>query len=129
MLSPDRIIAYTVASALFAVLVLSPTEFLEAATNGDQAPSVVVKYRSGDLETAPGIAALYRRIRNAAKSVCGPFDGALVEEKVRWNECVNQSVTSAVTSAHNQSLSAYHSHQNRRWKRPSPEAPTALATR
>jgi UrcA family protein len=129
MLSPHRIVVHTAAFALFAVLVLSPIEFLQAAPNGDQAPSVIVKYRSTDLETSPGIATLYRRIRNAAKSVCGQFDSALVEEKVRWNECFNQSVTSAVTSVHNQSLSAYHSYQNRGWKRPSMEAPTALATR
>lgn len=31
--------------------------------------------------------AFLRRIRNAAKSVCGQFDSALVEEKLRWNEC------------------------------------------
>jgi UrcA family protein len=94
MLKPERIVFGVVAAALFAVLMLSPTECVQAATNGHQAPSVTLQYRGADLNTSQGITSLYRRIRAAAATVCGGYDRALLEEKQQWNQCVDEAVLS-----------------------------------
>ena len=114
---------------LFAVLMLSPVEFVGAAAPDADAPSVTLQYRSTDLETPHGIAILYRRIRSAASSVCGVYDRALLEEKARWDECVGQAVGRAVAAVHSETLTAYHGHRVHGGKRPSIDVPTSLAAR
>jgi UrcA family protein len=94
--------------SLFVVLMLSPVEFVRAAAPDAEVPSVTLQYRSTDLDTPRGIALLYRRIRSAASSVCGVYDRVLLEEKVRWDECVGQAVERAVAAVHSDSLTAYH---------------------
>jgi UrcA family protein len=129
MLNSDRIAVQVVAVALGAVLTVSPLKIIEAATEGDGALSVTLKYHSTDLETPQGIAGFYRQIRGAASTVCSPFDGAPLAQKQRWNECFNHAVASAVASVQNERLSAYHWHQIRGWKKPSMEESTSLAAR
>lgn len=93
---------------LFAVLTLSPVEFVRPAAADMQAPSVTLHYRSTDLDTPRGISNLYQRIRSAASSVCGAYDSVLLEEKAQWDECVAQAVGRTVAFVHNATLSAYH---------------------
>ena len=126
MLNSDRIVIHKVAVALFTVLMISP-ELARAAAREDGPLSVTVQYRSTELTTPQGVAGLYRRIRMAASTVCSPFDGAPLEDKLRWNECFNHSVANAVASVQNESLSAYHWRQIRGWKRQ--DAPMSLAGR
>jgi UrcA family protein len=125
----DRPVAHIVPVALFAVLTLSPVEFVRAGAPEAAAPSVTLQYRSADLDTPHGTAILYRRIRSAASSVCGAYDNALSEEKVQWSECVDQAVAQAVASVHSETLTAYHEHRVGRGKRPWIDAPTSLAAR
>jgi UrcA family protein len=94
--------------SLFVVLMLSPVEFVRAAAPDAEVPSVTLQYRSTDLDTPRGIALLYRRIRSAASSVCGVYDAVLLEEKARWDECVDQAVGRAVAAVHSDTLTAYH---------------------
>jgi UrcA family protein len=103
----NRTVVRIAAVALFAVLV-SPIEYVRAAAPAAEAPSVTLQYHSTDLDTPQGIAVLYRRIREAASSVCGPYDGALLEEKLLWNKCVDQAVARAVASVRSEKLSAYY---------------------
>jgi UrcA family protein len=114
---------------LFSVLMLSPVEFVRAAAPDADAPSLTLQYRSTDLDTPHGIAILYRRIRSAASSVCGVYDRALLEEKARWDECVDQAVARAVAAVHSETLTAYHGRRVRGGKRPWIDVPTSLAAR
>ena len=118
MLKSDRTVFRVASVALLAVSMLSPIECVQAASKYDEAPSVTLQYRSTDLNTPRGVTRLYRRIRAAASSVCGPFDRAL--EKQQWNQCVDEAVARAVVSVNSESLSAYHWRlirgRNRSWK-------------
>jgi UrcA family protein len=129
MFNFDRAVAHIVPVALFALLMLSPLELVRAAAPDAEVPSVTLQYRSTDLDTPHGIAILYRRIRSAASSVCGAYDNALLEEKVQWNECVDQAVARAVAAVHSETLTAYHGRRVRGLKRPWIDVPTSLAAR
>lgn len=129
MLNSDRTVAHIVTVALFAALMVLPTEFVRAAARDGEAPSVAVRYHSTDLDTPRGVAVLYQRIRAAASSVCGPYDDVLLEERLGWDRCVDEAVATAVAAVHSERLSAYQWHRTRAHKRPSKESPTFLAVR
>jgi len=120
MLNHARSLVQIVAVALVAVMV-SPIEPVKATILHARATSITVRFHSGDLDTPHGVASLYRRIRAAAESVCGDPDDALAIDWLIWNQCVDQAVARAVTSVHNESLSAYRGQQIRE-KRPLLEA-------
>jgi UrcA family protein len=123
MYSSTRVIA-TGISALITVMSIASMERVQAATRGTDAPSITVKFPSEDLEAAPGVARLYRRIHEAAKTVCGAYDDALPDERFLWRQCVDHAVSTAVLSLHSETLSAYHRRHTGR-----PPAPVALAAR
>jgi len=129
MFNSARAVAHIVPVALFAVLMVSPGELVRAASPDAEAPSVTLQYRGTDLDTPKGVSILYRRIRSAASSVCGAYDNALLEEKVLWNECVDQAVAKAVATVHSETLTAYHGRRARGAKRPWIDVPTSLAAR
>jgi UrcA family protein len=129
MLTCARNFVHIVATALVAVLTVSPIEPVKAAVLPARATSVTVRFYSGDLGTPQGVALLYRRIRAAAETVCGQPDDAFSLDKLLWNQCVEQAVAGAVTSVHSESLSAYRGHQNHGRKRLVLAAPAALAGR
>jgi UrcA family protein len=124
----DRAVSGVVAVSLYAVLMVSPTERLQAATNDHEAPSVTLQFRGTDLDTPQGVTSLYRRIRAAASSVCGQYDKALVEERQQWSLCVDEAVARAVASVNSDSLSAYYRRQLHR-RYPWIEPPASLAAR
>jgi UrcA family protein len=128
MLKSDRTVFRVVALALFAVLMVSPLESVQAAANRDEAPSVTLQYRGADLDSPEGVATLYRRIRAAASSVCGAYDRALLEEKQQWRQCVDEAVARAVASVNSESLNSYYWSKIHR-RNPWIEAPAALAAR
>jgi UrcA family protein len=97
---------------LFAVLMVSPIEWVQAGAQDDEAPSVTLRFHSADLNTPQGISGLYRRIRAAASTVCNRYDGGSLQAKVRWHKCFDKSVAEAVAHVNSDSLSAYH------WSRP-----------
>jgi UrcA family protein len=129
MLNSARSVAHIARVALFAVLMASPVELVRAATHDLEPPSVILQYRSTDLVTAHGVAILYRRIRSAASSVCGVYDTALLEEKMQWNECVEQALARAVAAVHSETLTAYHRDRVHGGKRSWIDVPASLAAR
>ena len=76
--------------------------------------AVRVRISDLNLATPRGTAILYERIRNAARTVCGPVDIALVEEVVVWDKCVDQSIANAVAKVDNANLTAYYLAHTRR---------------
>jgi UrcA family protein len=120
---------HIVAVALVTALVLSPIEPVKATTLVPQAPSVTVRFHSADLDTPQGVARLYRRLRSAAKAVCGQPDDAILMDRLLWNECVDQAIAGAVANVHSSSLSAYRRHQIRGRKPLLQEALEHLAAR
>ena len=78
------------------------------AAVGREPPSVRVSVRNVDLTTHAGAATLYQRIRNAARSVCGPVDGALPGEKAAWDRCVDEAIGSAVAKLGSAKLTEYY---------------------
>ena len=127
MLDSTRIVHPIAAVVLLAMSIVSPIESAQAATGSDEVPSVTLYYHSTELGTSLGVAGLYRRIRAAAASVCGPFDRRLLAERLRWDACVDHAIARAVGGTHSESLSAYYRRQTRGWRRPEAEAPTVLA--
>ena len=129
MLNFNRNVVHIVPVSLVAVFTVSHTEPVMAATLQAGATSVTVRFHSGDLDTPRGVADLYRRIRSAAQSVCGPPDDTLLLYKAIWDQCVDQAIAGAVAAVHSESLSAYRGLQFHGRKRRLAEAPKALAVR
>jgi UrcA family protein len=88
--------------------ILFPPDTAHAASRSGDPHSVTVRFSDLDLNTAQGTATLYARIRNAARTVCGPVDIGLVEEKQIWDHCVDWSLAAAVAKLANAKLTAYY---------------------
>ena len=114
MLNGARTHAYVLAVALVSGLMVAP---IQAAILYPLASSVTVRFHSGDPDTPQGVAGLYRRIREAARAVCGQPDNAILLDKLVWDRCVDQAVAAAVSNVHSESLSAYQGNQIRARKR------------
>jgi UrcA family protein len=90
-------------------LSVNPQNVAHAADPGrDAPPSVKVRISDLNLTSPEGAATLYTRIRNAARTVCGTVDTRLLEEKVDWDGCVNESIANAVAKVGSANLTAYH---------------------
>ena len=88
---------------------VKPQTVARAADRRLDAPRTMkVFFSEVDLTKPEGTAILYTRIRNAARTVCGPVDIALQEERAYWNRCVNESIANAVAKVGNANLTAYH---------------------
>jgi UrcA family protein len=68
-----------------------------AAQTASTVPSVTVSYRDLNLATPEGTGTLYRRIRGAARTVCGEAGRSLREQGL-WTSCYNDAVARAVAS-------------------------------
>ncbi len=82
-----------------------------AANQGDAPRSMVVKFADLNLDTPEGVAALYRRIHNAAKQVCeeSTQDKAFLEVALAERKCIAASEAHAIDDTHNVALAAYYS--------------------
>ena len=78
------------------------------AAVGREPTSVRVSVRDLNLTTHAGAVALYLRIRNAARSACGPVDIALTEEKAAWAKCVDEAIGNAVAKVGSTKLTEYY---------------------
>lgn len=93
---------------------LSPGNMARATDYGREPRSVKVLVRDLDLRTPQGVAALYLRLRNAARSVCGYTDSRLLEEKVARNTCVDAAIGNAVDQVGSANLTNYYLAKNHR---------------
>ena len=78
------------------------------AADGREPQSVRVSVKDLDVTTHAGAAALYWRIRNAARSACGSVDSALPEEKAAWDRCVDEAIGRAVAKVGRAKLTDYY---------------------
>lgn len=96
-----------VAVAMMADSCIDP-QFSAYAAPGREPSSVRVSVRDLDLRSHAGAVTAYSRIRNAARSVCGPVDIALPEEKAAWDRCVDKAIGSAVAKLGDAELTDYY---------------------
>jgi UrcA family protein len=70
---------------------------------------ITVRFGDLNLEQPAGVATLYRRLRLAAKHVCGePQNPGSAIFAVAWHACVAQAVDRAVVAVDRPALTAYH---------------------
>ena len=86
--------------------------FAAAGTPKD-IPSVVVKYGDLNLNSKAGIASLHARIRNAAETVCSPFDSRVLGLREQYQTCVTDATSAGVATVGNANLSNYHRYGSR----------------
>jgi UrcA family protein len=97
---------------LFAIAVLAgadmnPGNVVWASDPGGVPTSRKVQLSDMDLSTPERVAELYRRIRNAARSVCGYADSRFREEQAAWDDCVQGAIAHAVAQVGSASLTDY----------------------
>jgi len=95
-------------SVILAIVVVVGSCLAAWAVSGHEPPSVTVSLRDLDLTTHVGVAAAYSRIRNAARSVCGPVDIFLAEERAARDQCVDEAILRAVTGLGSANLTDYY---------------------
>lgn len=83
-----------------------------AAASDEDAPSVVVKYRSENLLTDSGARTVYRKIVSAAEQVCPQNPGSRIPSQA-VRECRVQSIARAVMKINNSKLAAIHDSASR----------------
>ena len=87
---------------------MNPVMTAGASDLGGALTSRTIQVRAADLSTPERVAALYRRIRHAAQSVCGYADSRFREEQAAWDDCVDQAVGRAVASVASADLTYYY---------------------
>ena len=75
---------------------------------------IVVRYGDLDLNSQTGVARLHKRIRNAAESVCSPFDTRILGMRDGYDHCVNDAVRNGVDAVANANLSNFHANKGKR---------------
>jgi len=75
---------------------------------------VEVHFSDLDLTRSEGAAALYQRLGAAAKTVCASLDARDLASQMRFKECVQSAVGSAIAKIDRPVLTAYYkAHTNR----------------
>jgi UrcA family protein len=111
-----------IATALFGAVAFSFTALPATAANSD-VPQISVKYGDLNVSSRPGAAALYTRIRSAAKSVCSQFDGPGIQAYLQRDACISNAIAGAVIDVNNSALTAVYRAKTGK------EVPTRLASR
>jgi UrcA family protein len=98
--------------AVFAATVMLTSAGLPSlaqAVAQDDVRSETVRFDDLNLSTTAGLQALYVRIQNAARDVCGQAEVAGTRvASVAWKDCVSDSVHQAILKINNPSLTAYY---------------------
>jgi len=99
------IIRHVITASIVATLTAG---FAPAASAGEEPRSITVKFGDLNIATAEGAAALYTRIRTAARLVCSQPDPL-------WNtrSCVDKAIADAVTKVNQPALFAVYNSQNK----------------
>jgi UrcA family protein len=72
-------------------------------------PSVVVQFDDLNLDTAPGVARLYKRLHVAAEQVCdSPVATGSRFIARDWRQCIDAAVDRAVKQVDRPAVTAYH---------------------
>lgn len=70
--------------------------------------SLTVSFADLDLTNRQGTVTLYTRIRNAARTVCGPVDIGLADDQAEWARCVDDAIANAVAKVGDANLTDYY---------------------
>jgi UrcA family protein len=93
----------TLASAAF--ISLAGPNLAHAVDDASQ--SITVQFADLDLDKPQGAAALFARIKNAARTVCRGYEGAAPAQKMRYKACVQFALSNAVARVDQPQLSDY----------------------
>src|SRR5258708_32187025 len=74
-------------------------------------PSVTVHFADLDLSHSQGVTVLYRRLKDAAETVCAAQNGRDFGSQMRFKACWQAALSTAVTQAHQAPLTAYYAAQ------------------
>jgi len=119
-----RVLLVTTAAAGAAV---DPASVVWASDTHGAPTALYVQFSALDLSTPERVAALYRRIRNAARSVCGYADSHFRQEQAAWDVCVEEAIGRAVAGVDNATLTDYYLARARRGRTiPTTEAPKVV---
>lgn len=103
------------------IIVTLASGFLPAnAADATQVRSITVKFADLNVSSPEGAAALYDRIRSAAKTVCSPAESSPSPFKIEFNACVHQAIADAVTKVNRMELYTVYNQRN------NPPLPTTL---
>jgi len=97
------LIGATLACTVASVVAIRP-----AAADSFDAPRVTVKYADLNVSNPQAAAALYSRIRTAAKRVCSRYDGHSISAMMEKDACVDKAIVDAVTKINNSVLTAVY---------------------
>lgn len=104
--------------ALLGVLLLAAAATATAGTHGSgpelRVMSLEVEYTDLDLATTAGAQALYKRIAQAAQTVCGPMNPRSARIMSAYRTCYQAAVTGAVEKVDAPTLTALHRHRSLR---------------
>jgi UrcA family protein len=79
-----------------------------AAVDNSDVPRVTARFGDLDLSKPRGAETLYRRIRAAAEQVCAPLDDRDLARHMRFNACVENTISTAVANVDRPTLTAYY---------------------
>ena len=82
-----------------------------ATSPQDNVPSVVVHFADLDLTHSDGVAVLYRRLKDAAETVCAAQDGRDLGSQTRYKTCWQSALGAAVSKVDRPALTAYYREQ------------------
>ena len=71
-------------------------------------PSIIVHFADLDLTHSDGVAALYGRLKGAAKTVCAAQNGRDLGSQTRYKMCWQSALGAAVSKADRPALTAYY---------------------
>ncbi len=92
----------------FGASAASAATFSNLQPVSDGAKQYVVRFPDLDLSKAAGAAALYARLRHAARVVCDPMDSREMGIAAIYRACMDQAVANAVAGVNSPLLSQYH---------------------
>lgn len=88
---------------------------LANAARPQDPPTVIVRFADLDLTHSQGVAVLYKRLRNAAETVCTPQNGRDLASQTRFEMCWRSALDTAVGTVDQPAVTAYYRAQfNRR---------------
>lgn len=103
------------AIAAFAFAAANAQAETQAQQSVELAPQMSVQYAAEDLETDKGAENVYRKLRKAARRVCGIDGGFLnLSEKTLAKKCVEDTLASAVRKIDRPMLTTVHDSSSRK---------------
>jgi UrcA family protein len=103
----------TVAAVALTTLMLVTAD-ARAAESIELAPSVQVQYAPEELDTDKGAANVYRKLKKAARRLCGIDGGFLnLHEKTAAQKCVDETLATAVRKIDRPMLTSLHASRSR----------------